>query len=58
MIPNEIYKIGEDLGLTKGDIDSTLSTEVTEEDSIEHTSPVEVYKGVGRYATVSINDFE
>jgi len=34
-----------------------LSREVNNEYKIENTSPVEIYKGVGRYSTVSINDF-
>ena len=58
MYLKEIYEIGMNLGLNKQDIDSVLSTKSSNTEETTSTSPAEVYKGIGRYGTVSINDFE
>ena len=57
MYSKKIYQIGLHLGLNKKDIDSVLSSKPEVSEEITSTSPVEVYKGVGRYGTVSMNDF-
>jgi hypothetical protein len=58
MYPKEIYKLGINLGLNKQDIESVLSSTSDKKEEINTTSPADVYKGVGRYGTVSIKDFE
>ena len=58
MFPPKIYEIGRDLGLDKMDIDNVLSKKPSELEMVTSTSPVDVYKGVGRYGTVSVNDFK
>jgi len=58
MYSKKIYQIGLNLGLNKKDIDIVLSSKQEISEEITSTSPVEVYKGVGRYGTVSIYDFK
>ena len=58
MVSDKLYEIGGNLGLNKKDIDGVLSTRPANKDNVESISPVEVYKAIGRYGTVSINDFQ
>lgn len=57
MIPDNLYKLGKKLGLTHTDIDNILSSESKKQYNVRHTSPIEVYKGVIKYGTISIKDF-
>ena len=58
MLRKRLYELGKKLGLTENDIDNILSTGLTEVDSVESSLPVEVYKGVIEYGTISIKDFK
>jgi len=57
MFPNKIYEMGKNLGLTRDDIGSILSSESKEQNNVRHVSPVEVYKEEIKYGTISIKDF-
>ena len=56
MLPNKIYKLGKNLGISKKDIDTVTNIQI-KDTSIIISSPIDVYKFEGRYGTISINDF-
>jgi len=58
MFPDKIYKIGEILGLSKEDMDIFLSAKQNSATPVRFSLPVEVYKGIIEYGTVSIKDFK
>jgi len=60
MIPENIYEIGDILGLEYRDIQDLISdkSSLDSTDNLEiPSSPVDSYKEITLYGTVSINDF-
>lgn len=57
MTPSKIYEIGDMLGIKRRDI-TNLVPEKSNLDIKEITSPIDTYKGIILYGTVSIKDFK
>lgn len=56
MIPIEIYKLGQSLGLDKKDIDRIKKSSIKMENNTVTYFPINVYKGSSHYGTISIKD--
>jgi len=57
MFPEEIYELGDMLGLKPKDIRDLISNKQTTEIPVKITSPKEIYPKGAEYGTICINDF-
>lgn len=62
MKKEELYKLGNKIGLQEKDIDAIINNKTIQREYVEKEKPLikvyDTYKGVGHYGTISIREFQ
>ena len=61
MTAYKMYQLGQKLGLTTDEIDNIIENQIAPYITvIEYvaTNPCDLYKTIGKYGTISLNDFQ